>query len=56
MADHNGYKTPGFDSFRPGQIFNLSEFIKMKLEEEHDTCPTCGQKIPPKDDSDDEDE
>lgn len=40
------YQVPGFDSFRPGQLFNTEEFCKMLSEAEHNVCPTCGQKLP----------
>ena len=40
------YQNPGFDSFRPGQVFNAEEFCKMLSEAEHNVCPTCGQKLP----------
>jgi hypothetical protein len=40
------YQTPGFDSFRPGQLFNTEEFCKMLSEAEHNVCPTCGQRLP----------
>ena len=40
------YQVPGFDSFRPGQLFNTEEFVKMLSEAEHDMCPTCGQRLP----------
>ena len=46
MCDGCGYQTPGFDSFRPGQLFNAEEFCKMLSEAEHNVCPTCGQKLP----------
>jgi len=41
-----GYQVPGFDSFRPGQVFSAEEFCKMLSEAEHNICPTCGQKLP----------
>jgi hypothetical protein len=41
-----GYQVPGFDSFRPGQVFSAEEFCKMLSEAEHNVCPTCGQKLP----------
>jgi hypothetical protein len=40
------YQAPGFDSFRPGQVFNAEEFCKMLSDAEHNVCPTCGQKLP----------
>ena len=46
MCNGCRYQTPGFDSFRPGQLFNAEEFCKMLSEAEHDVCPTCGQKLP----------
>lgn len=46
MCNGYGYQVPGFDSFRPGQVFNAEEFCKMLSEAEHNVCPTCGQKLP----------
>ena len=46
MCNGCRYKFPGFDSFRPGQLFNTEEFCKMLSEAEHNVCPTCGQKLP----------
>ena len=46
MCNGCGYQVPGFDSFRPGQVFSAEEFIKMLSEAEHNVCPTCGQKLP----------
>ena len=46
MCNGCRYQTPGFDSFRPGQLFNAEEFCKMLSETEHNVCPTCGQKLP----------
>ena len=46
MCNGCGYQVPGFDSFRPGQVFSAEEFIKMLSEAEHNVCPTCGQDIP----------
>lgn len=46
MCNGCRYQVPGFDSFRPGQVFNAEEFIKMLSEAEHDICPTCGQAFP----------
>ena len=46
MCNGCRYQTPGFDSFRPGQLFNTEEFCKMLSEAEHNVCPTCGQKLP----------
>ena len=40
------YQVPGFDSFRPGQVFSAEEFCKMLSEAEHNVCHTCGQKLP----------
>ena len=50
MCNGCRYQTPDFDSFRPGQLFNAEEFVKMLSEAEHDICPTCGQKLPDEDD------
>lgn len=46
MCNGCRYQVPGFDSFRPGQLFNTEEFCKMLSEVEHNVCPTCGQKLP----------
>ena len=46
MCNGCRYQTPGFDSFRPGQLFNTEEFCKMLSDAEHNVCPTCGQKLP----------
>ena len=46
MCNGCRYQVPGFDSFRPGQVFNTEEFIKMLSEAEHDICPACGQELP----------
>ena len=46
MCNGCRYQTPGFDSFRPGQVFSAEEFCKMLSEAEHNVCPTCGQKLP----------
>ena len=46
MCNGCGYQVPGFDSFRPGQVFSAEEFCKMLSEAEHNVCPTCGQKLP----------
>ena len=46
MCNGCGYQVPGFDSFRPGQVFDVEEFCKMLSEAEHNVCPTCGQKLP----------
>ena len=46
MCNGCRYQVPGFDSFRPGQVFDAEEFIKMLSEAEHNICPTCGQKLP----------
>ena len=46
MCNGCQYQVPGFDSFRPGQVFSAEEFIKMLSEAEHNVCPTCGQKLP----------
>ena len=46
MCNGCRYQTPGFDSFRHGQLFNAEEFCKMLSEAEHNICPTCGQKLP----------
>ena len=46
MCNGCRYQVPGFDSFRPGQVFSAEEFIKMLSEAEHNICPTCGQKLP----------
>ena len=46
MCNGCRYQTPGFDSFRPGQLFNAEEFCKMLSEAEHNVCPACGQTLP----------
>ena len=46
MCNGCRYQVPGFDSFRPGQVFNAEEFCKMLSEAEHNVCTTCGQKLP----------
>ena len=46
MCNGCQYQVPGFDSFRPGQLFNTEEFCKMLSEAEYNVCPTCGQKLP----------
>ena len=45
MCNGCQYQVPGFDSFRPGQVFSAEEFCKMLSEAEHNVCPTCGQKL-----------
>lgn len=39
------FSTPSFDSFRPGEPFDIEEFRKMLESAEHDICPMCGQVI-----------
>ena len=46
MCNGCGYQVPGFDSFRPGQVFSAEEFCKMLSEAEHNVCPACGQTLP----------
>ena len=46
MCNGCRYQVPGFDSFRPGQVFNAEEFCKMLSEAEHNVCPACGQRLP----------
>lgn len=46
MCNGCRYQVPGFDSFRPGQVFNAEEFCKMLSEAEHNVCPACGQTLP----------
>ena len=46
MCNGCQYQVPGFDSFRPGQVFSAEEFCKMLSEAEHNVFPTCGQKLP----------
>lgn len=48
---------PGFDSIRPGVTGSLEDFIRELAENEYDmgACPTCGQAIPAKHGSQDDD-
>ena len=54
MCNGCRYQVPGFDSFRPGQLFNAEEFCKMISEAEHNVCPACGQPSPKEYEIDDE--